>query len=40
MLSKHWGYTKIRERLKSLLFWKKDTADIIEENTTSQAKGE
>jgi hypothetical protein len=28
-LSKHWGYAKIRERLKSLLFWKGDTADII-----------
>jgi hypothetical protein len=40
ILSKHWGYTQIRERLKSLLFWKGDTADIITENTTSQAKGE
>jgi hypothetical protein len=40
ILSKHWGYTQIRERLKSLLFWKGDTADIIAENTTSQAKGE
>jgi hypothetical protein len=40
ILSKHWGYTQIRERLKSLLFWKRDTADIIIENITSQAKGE
>jgi hypothetical protein len=40
ILSKHWGYTQIRERLKSLLFWKGVTADIIVENTTSQAKGE
>ena len=40
ILSKHWGYTQIRERLKSLLFWKGDMADIIVENTTSQAKGE
>jgi hypothetical protein len=40
ILSKHTGYTQIRERLKSLLFWKGDTADIIAENTTSQAKGE
>jgi hypothetical protein len=40
ILSKHWGYSQIRERLKSLLFWKGDTADIIAENPTSQAKGE
>jgi hypothetical protein len=41
ILSKLRGYNQIRERLKSLLlFWKGDTADIITENTTSQAKGE
>jgi hypothetical protein len=40
ILSKHWGYSQIREHLKSLLFWKGDTADIIVENPTSQAKGE
>jgi hypothetical protein len=40
ILSKHWGYTQIKERLKSLLFWKGDTEDIIVENTTPQAKGE
>lgn len=31
ILSKHWGYTQIKERLKSLLFWKGDTADILDE---------
>jgi hypothetical protein len=40
ILSKHWGYSQVRECLKSLLFWKGDTADIIIENPTSQAKGE
>jgi hypothetical protein len=40
ILTKHWGCTQIRERPKSLLFWKGDTVDIIAENTTSQAKGE
>jgi hypothetical protein len=40
ILSKHWGYTQIRERLKSLLFWKGDMSNIIAENTTSQTKGE
>jgi hypothetical protein len=40
ILSKHWGYSQIRERLKSLLFWKGDTANIIVENPTSQAKVE
>jgi hypothetical protein len=28
ILSKHWGYTQIKDRLKSLPFWKGDTADI------------
>jgi hypothetical protein len=40
ILSKHWGYSQIRDRLKSILFWKEDTADIVVENSTSQAKGE
>jgi hypothetical protein len=40
ILSKHWGYTQIREHLKSLLLWKGDMVDIIVENMTSQAKGE
>jgi hypothetical protein len=30
ILSKHWGYTQIKERLKALLFWKGDTADTKE----------
>jgi hypothetical protein len=29
ILSKNWGYTQIQERLKSLLFWRGDTADIM-----------
>jgi ABC-type molybdenum transport system ATPase subunit/photorepair protein PhrA len=40
ILSKHWGYSQVRECLKSLLFWKGDTTDIIAENPTSQEKGE
>jgi hypothetical protein len=40
ILSKHWGYSQIRERLKSLLFWQGDAATIIVENPTSQAKGD
>jgi hypothetical protein len=40
ILSKHWGYSQIKEHLKSLLFWQGDTADITVENPTSQAKGE
>jgi hypothetical protein len=38
--SKHWGYSQVRERLKSLFFWQGNRADIIVENPTSQAKGE
>jgi hypothetical protein len=30
ILIMHWGYTQIKERLKALLFWKGDTADIKE----------
>jgi hypothetical protein len=40
IISKHWGYSQIREHIKSLLFWKGDTAYIIVENPTSQVKGE
>jgi hypothetical protein len=29
ILSKHLGYAQIKERFKSLLFWRGDTADII-----------
>jgi hypothetical protein len=36
ILSKHWGYSQIREHLKSLLFWKCDTADILLENPMIQ----
>jgi hypothetical protein len=28
ILSKHRGYTQIKERLKSLLFWRGDTANL------------
>jgi hypothetical protein len=31
ILSKHWGYTQVKERLKSLLFWRGHTADMAEE---------
>jgi hypothetical protein len=31
ILSKHWGYTQVNERLKSLLFWRGDTANIADE---------
>jgi hypothetical protein len=31
VLSKHWGYTEVREKLKSLLFWRGDTADMLDE---------
>jgi hypothetical protein len=34
ILSKHWGYTQIKDRLKSLLFWRGDTANL----QTSQEK--
>jgi hypothetical protein len=32
ILSQHWGYTQIKERLKSLLFWRGDTVNIARTN--------
>jgi hypothetical protein len=40
ILSKHWDYTQSKERLNALLFWKGDTADIQEGESSFQAKGE
>jgi hypothetical protein len=40
ILSKHWGYSQIREHLKSVLLWKGDTTNIIVDTSTSQAKAE
>jgi hypothetical protein len=40
ILSKHWGNTQIKERLKALLFWKGDTAAIKEWGATFQANAE
>ena len=28
ILSKHWGYTQVKDRLKALLFWRGDTANL------------
>jgi len=28
ILSKHWGYAQVRDRLRALLFWDGDTANI------------
>jgi hypothetical protein len=39
ILSKHWGYSQIRECLKSLLFWKGDTANNIVENQHLRQSG-
>jgi hypothetical protein len=31
VLDKQWGYTQIKERFKTLLFWRGDTANMVEE---------
>jgi hypothetical protein len=31
IINRHWGYTEINKRLKSLLIWKGDTMDITTE---------
>ena len=40
ILSKHWGYSNIWNRLKPLLFWKGDTIDIDDQSTPPRMKGE
>jgi Reverse transcriptase (RNA-dependent DNA polymerase) len=40
ILSKHWGYSQIWPRLKTLLFWMGDTMDVQDKPTSSQMKGE
>jgi hypothetical protein len=40
ILSKHWGYSQIWPRLKTLLFWMGDTMDIQAKPTSFQMKGE
>ena len=40
ILSKHWGYSNIWNRLKPLLFWKGDTMDIEDQSTPPRMKGE
>ena len=32
ILSKHWGYSQVWTRLKTLLFWHGDTANIVEQD--------
>jgi hypothetical protein len=39
ILSKHWGYSQIWNRLKTLLFWHGDTADIPDDDVTSNKRG-
>jgi hypothetical protein len=40
ILSKHWGYSNIWNRLKPLLFWMGDTIDLEDKPTPSRMKGE
>ena len=40
ILSKHWGYSQIWNRLKALLFWHGDTANILDsDDATSDKRG-
>jgi hypothetical protein len=39
LLSKHWGYTQVWDFLKALLFWSKDTGNIILRKSDHNAKG-
>jgi hypothetical protein len=37
ILSKHWGYSQVWNILKPLLFWKGDTMDIINHDSSTSA---
>jgi hypothetical protein len=39
ILSKHWGYSDIWTRLKTLLFWHGDTVDIPDDEGTANKRG-
>jgi len=39
ILSKHWGYSQVWTRLKTLMFWHGDTADIEETAFTTDKRG-
>jgi Reverse transcriptase (RNA-dependent DNA polymerase) len=36
MLSKHWGYAQIWERLKAIMFWRGDTAEVGEHPSSNE----
>jgi hypothetical protein len=38
ILSKHWGYQQVWPTLKPIMFWKGDTADLLEEDEDSNKK--
>jgi Reverse transcriptase (RNA-dependent DNA polymerase) len=39
LMSKHWGYTQVWDFLRALLFWSKDTGNIVRRNNNHDAKG-
>jgi hypothetical protein len=39
LLSKHWGYTQVWDFLRALLFWSKDTQDIVHRRNDHDEKG-
>jgi hypothetical protein len=38
ILSKNWGYQQVWPTLKPIMFWKGDTADLLEEDEDSNKK--
>jgi hypothetical protein len=39
LLSKHWGYTQVWDFLRALLFWSRDTGNIVHRKNNHDAKG-
>jgi hypothetical protein len=40
LLSKHWGHAELYSRIRTLFFWRGDTADIFDMETASEETGE
>jgi hypothetical protein len=40
VLSKHWGHMELWPRVKTLLFWRGNTADLFDKETLPEEEGE
>jgi hypothetical protein len=39
-INPHWSHTELYPRIRTLFFWKGDTAELFDKETASEEKGE